>query len=288
MRRDEDQGDRDRYADADVPGPQKPSVSAEKPVRPFGLSHTTLYPRNSDRTVRSIEFEDVDRYGAPHKKKLYGTVMGTPILEKHGKDERKDERRAAIVDIAHAAFLADGYAATSMSTIAAKVGGSKATLYNYFSSKEELFVAVVSRKCEHMQSLLYDAQVESGDFRSALQNFGEHFIALVLQEELVATYRMVMAECERFPELGRAFYDTGMKQGRARLAEYFEEAIAGGRPAQLRFRSHGELLLRPLHVRHSHTQALECSKTALLTTEEHSRKRGACDRDLYGGIRCER
>jgi TetR/AcrR family transcriptional repressor of mexJK operon len=154
--------------------------------------------------------------------------MGTPILEKHGKDERKDERRTAIVDIAHAAFLADGYAATSMSTIAAKVGGSKATLYNYFSSKEELFIAVVSRKCEHMQSLLYDAQVESGDFRSALQNFGEHFIALVLQEESVATYRMVMAECERFPELGRAFYDTGMKQGRARLAEYFEEAIAAG------------------------------------------------------------
>jgi AcrR family transcriptional regulator len=154
--------------------------------------------------------------------------MGTPILEKHGREDRKDERRSAIVDIAHAAFLADGYAATSMSTIAAKVGGSKATLYNYFSSKEELFIAVVSKKCEQMQTLLYDAQVESGDFRSALQNFGERFIALVLQEESVATYRMVMAECGRFPELGHAFYDTGMKQGRARLAEYFEQTIAVG------------------------------------------------------------
>ena len=154
--------------------------------------------------------------------------MGAPILEKHGREDRKDDRRAAIIGIAHAAFLADGYAATSMSTIAARVGGSKATLYNYFSSKEELFAAVVSKKCEQLQTLLYDAQVESGDFRSALQNFGERFIALVLQEESVATYRMVMAECERFPELGRAFYDTGMKQGRARLAEYFEQAIAAG------------------------------------------------------------
>ena len=153
--------------------------------------------------------------------------MGAPILEKHG-SERKDERRAAIVDIAHAAFLADGYAATSMSTIAARVGGSKATLYNYFSSKEELFAAVVSRKCEQIETLLYDAQVESGDFRPAMQNFGERFIALVLQEDSVATYRMVMAECARFPELGRTFYDTGMKQGRARLAEYFEQAIADG------------------------------------------------------------
>lgn len=154
--------------------------------------------------------------------------MGTPILEKHGKDDRKDERRAGIVDIAHAAFLADGYAATSMSTIAAKVGGSKATLYNYFSSKEELFAAVVSKKCEQMQSLLYDAQVETGDFRSAMQNFGERFLALLMQEESIAFYRLVMAECGRFPELGRTFYDTGLKQGRGRLAEYFEQVIAAG------------------------------------------------------------
>jgi TetR/AcrR family transcriptional regulator, mexJK operon transcriptional repressor len=161
-------------------------------------------------------------------KKLYRTVMEAPILPKHGKDDRKDDRRAAIIDIAREAFLADGYAATSMSTIAARVGGSKATLYNHFSSKEELFAAVVSKKCEQMESLLYAAQVESGDFRSALQNFGEHFIALVLEEESVATYRMVMAESARFPELGRTFYDTGMKQGRARLAEYFEQATAEG------------------------------------------------------------
>ena len=154
--------------------------------------------------------------------------MGAPILAKHGKDERKDERRAAIVDIAHAAFLADGYAATSMSTIAAKVGGSKATLYNYFSSKEELFAAVVARKCEQLQTMLYDAQVESGDFRAALQNFGERFLQLLLQEESVAFYRLIIAECARFPELGPTFYQTGPQQGRERLAEYFQQAIAAG------------------------------------------------------------
>src|SRR5271155_348052 len=112
--------------------------------------------------------------------------METPVLTKPG----RDDRRATIVDIAHAAFLADGYAATSMSTIAAKVGGSKATLYNYFSSKEELFAAVVSKKCEHLQTMLYDAQVETGDFRSAMQNFGERFLALLMQEESIAFYRL--------------------------------------------------------------------------------------------------
>ena len=154
--------------------------------------------------------------------------MGAPILEKHGRDERKDDRRAAIIDIAHAAFISDGYAATSMSTIAARVGGSKATLYNYFSSKEELFAAVMSKKCEQLQAMLYDAQVEGGDFRSAMQAFGERFLQLLLQEESIAFYRLVMAECGRFPELGRTFYNTGVNQGRSRLAEYFQRAIAEG------------------------------------------------------------
>ena len=40
-----------------------------------------------------------------------------------------------MLDIARAAFLREGYAAASMSEIAAKVGGSKATLYSYFPSK---------------------------------------------------------------------------------------------------------------------------------------------------------
>ncbi len=185
----------------------------------------------------------------PVKKKLYGTVMETPALTK----PKRDERRAAILDIAHAAFLADGYAATSMSTIAARVGGSKATLYNYFSSKEELFGAVISNKCEQLQGLLYDAQVEGGDFRSALQNFGERFLQLLLQEESVATYRLVMAECGRFPELGRTFYNTGVKQGRARLGEYFEQAkIAGelrGCDAVLMAHYFFDLCMSGIHLR---------------------------------------
>lgn len=157
-------------------------------------------------------------------KKPYGTVMETPVIPKSG----RDERRAAILDIAHKAFLSDGYAATSMSTIAARVGGSKATLYNYFASKEELFAAVIAAKCDQLQILLYDAQVEGSDFRSALETFGERFLNLLLQDESIATYRLVMAECARFPELGRAFYESGAKRGRSRLAEFFEGAIAAG------------------------------------------------------------
>ena len=46
---------------------------------------------------------------------------------------RKDRKRAEIVAIAQDLFFREGYAGTSMSQIAAAVGGSKATLYNHFT-----------------------------------------------------------------------------------------------------------------------------------------------------------
>ena len=55
----------------------------------------------------------------------------------------RDQRREAILNVAREVFFEQGYSAASMSTIAARLGGSKGTLYNYFKSKEELFEAQV-------------------------------------------------------------------------------------------------------------------------------------------------
>ena len=58
-------------------------------------------------------------------------------------DDAAAQRRKAFIDAAREAFFANGYAGTTMSSIASKVGGSKTTLWSYFPSKEELFEAVV-------------------------------------------------------------------------------------------------------------------------------------------------
>lgn len=136
----------------------------------------------------------------------------------------RDERRETILKIAHAAFLEDGYAATSMSSIAAKVGGSKATLYNYFSSKEELFSAVIEERCRDFQEMLYDADLESQDFRKALTFLGTEAVRWMLRDDSIATYRLITAESGRFPELGRAFYLAGPQKGKEMLAEFFGRA----------------------------------------------------------------
>lgn len=142
----------------------------------------------------------------------------------------RDEKRDAIIRTALAAFLADGYAETSMSSLAAKIGGSKATLYNYFKSKEELFTAVVQRKCDQIRNLLSAAEIESGgDLRATLTNFGEQFVDLLLSDDSIGTFRLATAEAARFPEIGRAIYNSGVRQNQKRMVEFLEHAKEAGR-----------------------------------------------------------
>ena len=52
-------------------------------------------------------------------------------------------KRRQIVDAAQALFLAHGYGAVSMDAVARTAGVSKATLYAYFDSKDQLFATIV-------------------------------------------------------------------------------------------------------------------------------------------------
>jgi TetR/AcrR family transcriptional regulator, mexJK operon transcriptional repressor len=140
----------------------------------------------------------------------------------------RDQRRGAILKIAYAAFLNDGYAATSMSSIAAKLGGSKSTLYNYFSTKEEIFAAVVDEKCRDVQAVMFAVELDPNDFRKTFSNFVERIVRLSLLDSNIATHRLITAEAARFPELGRAFYMAGRHETQQMLANYFEGAQKAG------------------------------------------------------------
>jgi len=141
----------------------------------------------------------------------------------------RDDRRDAIIAVAREAFAADGYAGTSMSSIAARLGGSKGTLYSYFKSKEELFIAVIQKKCQKILGLLNAAEIEGGgDLRATLTNFGEHFVELLLSDESIATFRLATAECGRFPEIGRAIYHSGVRENHRRMAEFLDHAKETG------------------------------------------------------------
>ncbi|MBL8550312.1 MAG: TetR/AcrR family transcriptional regulator [Hyphomonadaceae bacterium] len=142
---------------------------------------------------------------------------------------RREERREAIVRTAKEIFFAEGYAATSMATIAARVGGSKGTLYNYFTSKEELFEAVVQDFLERNSIVFSKLNVAEGDVDAALASFGGQILRLMLSDDAIAMYRLIAGESGRFPEIGATYYEAVMRRGKQRLVERFAAAMDAGR-----------------------------------------------------------
>jgi AcrR family transcriptional regulator len=145
---------------------------------------------------------------------------------------RSDARRRAILDVAKEVFLAQGYAATSMSEIAARLGGSKGTLYNYFRSKEELFSAFVVDTCQGPAMEYFDPLPPIGEGRSVRESLiaiGVTLMEFLQVEDMIAMHRVVVAEVGRFPEIGQIFYEAGPKRGETRFTEYFEQAMDAGR-----------------------------------------------------------
>lgn len=142
---------------------------------------------------------------------------------------RTDAKRDEIVEIARKTFLELGYERASMAEIASRLGGSKATLYGYFPSKELLFLAIVNKLAEQYVSPAVQRLEESAgeDVREALQRFGEQFLTFVSYPEAVATYRVVISEAAH-SDIGEAFYEAGPKRTNEAIGRYLAGAMDRG------------------------------------------------------------
>ena len=72
---------------------------------------------------------------------------------------RTEAKRDAIVGVAAAVFGEMGFERASMDEIAARTGASKATVYGYFGSKQELFLAVIRDAAERLADLVMEIAV---------------------------------------------------------------------------------------------------------------------------------
>lgn len=106
-------------------------------------------------------------------------------------------------------FMDQGYGAASMDTVARRAGVSKATVYAHFSSKEQLFAAIVRGECRHHARAMSAPDIAAAGVEEALYRIGENFLRFILTPRSLAIFRVVIAETPRFPELGRIFYESG-------------------------------------------------------------------------------
>ena len=140
-----------------------------------------------------------------------------------------DNKGQAIVSAAGKAFLTSGFAGASMDQIAAEAGVSKRTVYNRYRSKDELFAAVITDKCETNISLNVSDEALKEAPETFLRRFAEKFLDIVLSDEAIALHRIINFEVARFPELGRIFLESGPYRIAGYLCKYFERQVQMGR-----------------------------------------------------------
>jgi AcrR family transcriptional regulator len=143
-----------------------------------------------------------------------------------------DERRDHIIGVAAQAFAAEGYGACSMSSIAARLGGSKSTLYKYFLSKGELFEAVMERRCEQVLSPLRGLQIgQAESLEACLTQFGTRFLLKIYEPESLDVHRLIQSEGAHFPELADVFFRTGPDTVIEELSATLSRFVASGQIA---------------------------------------------------------
>lgn len=141
---------------------------------------------------------------------------------------KTDAKRRAILAAAAEVFREHGFAGASMSAVCERVGGSKATLYRYFESKEDLFVTLMLDKVFEHANEAFDILKPSGDLRRTLEKFGAKVLSLNLSDEMMAVRRNSIAEASR-PGLGQAMFDRGAKVLWSKMADFMAGEMDAGR-----------------------------------------------------------
>jgi AcrR family transcriptional regulator len=149
---------------------------------------------------------------------------------------KTQDRRDAIIQAAMAVFSEVGFERASMAEIAVRVGGSKATLYGYFASKEELYVAAmqeaIAAQAGEISRLLDPART---DIRAVLEAFGFAYLTAVLSPVVLASKRTMMGQGGA-SVLGPQLYEHIERCAWTPVATYLETLMARGdlRPADPR------------------------------------------------------
>jgi AcrR family transcriptional regulator len=131
-----------------------------------------------------------------------------------------DETRQIIYEAARHEFAGNGYAPTSMESVARRAGVSTKTLYRLIPSKTALFEGMVS---DRIDRFLSDVNLKAVDHPSIEEGLYAALMVcaeLTLDEEVVAVQRMVLQESGKFSDIAGTFYRNGIQRTATALADW--------------------------------------------------------------------
>jgi AcrR family transcriptional regulator len=142
---------------------------------------------------------------------------------------RKTEaRREALLAAAAMEFSEHGHEGASMSSIVARAGGSKQTLYSYFSSKEELFVEVMAQAINSHIESAYAELADENNIVTSLRSFGERYLTARQLPECISVFRFAFSDAGR-SNIGKLVYERGKSQGVVNIRKFLVGAMHSGK-----------------------------------------------------------
>ena len=153
-------------------------------------------------------------------------------------DGEETQVRARILDAAFAAFMKNGYAASSTLEIATRARVSKRELYAVVGNKQEMLIACIRARATRLQ-VPADLPVpqDRETLAQVLASFGTQLVRETTDPTVIAVFRLAIAEAVHEPEVARALDSIGRETSRAALRQIMTQAEASGllegRPAEL-------------------------------------------------------
>jgi AcrR family transcriptional regulator len=141
---------------------------------------------------------------------------------------KTDAKRQEILDAAATILREQGFAGASMAAVSKRIGASKATLYRYFSSREDLFLTVLLDAAHDQTIKIFDMLNPTGNLRDVLEGFGARFLHLALSPDVLAVRRILIAEGSR-SGLGQRLYERGAKTSWSKMADFLRRSAEAGR-----------------------------------------------------------
>jgi AcrR family transcriptional regulator len=151
--------------------------------------------------------------------------------ERRMKRERK-LRRQGIAEVAERHFIEHGYDYAKVEDIAAEAGYTKATIYNYFESKDGLFLAVEARVFDILYEVM-EKSLKEPTISNELRAMGEGYLRFVLEypylAEFIETGRIsvLIANIVRKEQEGVALSEseTEYREAQLRVEKLMSEAV---------------------------------------------------------------
>jgi AcrR family transcriptional regulator len=142
---------------------------------------------------------------------------------------RKDERPGEIVAAALAVFAERGFAAARLDDIAARAGVSKAALYLYFPTKQDLFRAVVAEAvAPNLAPIQAAAESWDGPLEALVRFLIPTLARTVATSAIGGVVKVVIGESRNFPELARVWHDALVAKALAAVSGLIARAQARG------------------------------------------------------------